>query len=54
MPCTSERVWATIRDARAGTLADPWREPPEVFARLRAAAAPAVEDEGGAAAADGI
>ena len=54
MPCTPERVWATIRDARAGTLADPWREPPDVFARLRSAAAPAQEDEAGAAAADGI
>jgi carbon-monoxide dehydrogenase large subunit len=55
LPCTPERVWATIRDARAGTLADPWSEPPDVFARLRAAAsAPTVEDAAGAAAADGI
>jgi carbon-monoxide dehydrogenase large subunit len=55
LPCTPERVWATIRDARAGTLADPWREPPDVFARLRAAAdAPVEEDAAGAAAADGI
>ena len=55
LPCTPERVWATIRDARAGTLADPWREPPDVFDRLRArAAAPAPEDAAGAAAADGI
>ncbi len=28
MPCTPERVWRAIEDARAGTLADPWREPP--------------------------
>jgi carbon-monoxide dehydrogenase large subunit len=55
LPCTPERVWATIRDARAGSLADPWREPPEVFARLRAASnAPTEEDAAGAAAADGI
>ena len=36
LPCTPERVWRTIRDADAGTLPDPWSEPPEVFARLRA------------------
>lgn len=35
MPCTSQRVWQTIRDAEAGTLSDPWREPPPVFAELR-------------------
>jgi len=27
MPCTPERVWRAITDARAGTLLDPWREP---------------------------
>jgi carbon-monoxide dehydrogenase large subunit len=55
LPCTPERVWSTIRNARAGTLADPWREPPDVFARLRAASdAPVEEDAAGAAAADGI
>ncbi len=55
LPCTPERVWATIRDARAGTLADPWSDPPDVFARLRAAtSAPTEEDAAGAAAADGI
>jgi carbon-monoxide dehydrogenase large subunit len=31
MPCTAERVWRAIRDARAGTLAPVWREPPPVF-----------------------
>ena len=36
LPCTPERVWRTIRDAQAGTLPDPWSEPPDVFARLRA------------------
>jgi carbon-monoxide dehydrogenase large subunit len=35
MPCTPQRVWRAIRDARAGTLPDPWREPPDVFADLR-------------------
>jgi carbon-monoxide dehydrogenase large subunit len=34
LPCTPERVWRTVRDARAGSLADPWREPPAVFAAL--------------------
>jgi aerobic carbon-monoxide dehydrogenase large subunit len=58
LPCTPQRVWSTIRDARAGTLADPWREPPDIFDRLRAAANtgdddPAGTDEGDAAA-DGI
>ena len=33
MPCTAERVWAAIRAAEAGR-ADPWREPPSVFAGL--------------------
>ncbi len=37
LPCTPERVWRTIRAAEEGTLPDPWRDPPEVFARLRAA-----------------
>jgi carbon-monoxide dehydrogenase large subunit len=55
LPCTPERVWATIRDARAGTLADPWREPPEVFTRLRAERAqPAEQTAEQIAAADGI
>jgi aerobic carbon-monoxide dehydrogenase large subunit len=31
MPCTPERVWRAIQ---AGA-ADPWREPPAVFASLR-------------------
>ncbi len=59
LPCTPERVWRTIRDARAGTLPDPWSEPPDVFARLRDNAnapsnSPGKEDAAGAAAADGI
>lgn len=31
MPCTPQRVWATIESARRGEH-DPWREPPAVFA----------------------
>jgi len=34
IPCTPERVWRAISDARAGTLADPWREPPAVLDTL--------------------
>jgi carbon-monoxide dehydrogenase large subunit len=37
LPCTSQVVWQTIRDAEAGTLADPWRPPPAIFDRLSAA-----------------
>jgi carbon-monoxide dehydrogenase large subunit len=33
MPCTPERVWAAIVAARNGG-ADPWREPPAIFATL--------------------
>ena len=34
MPLTPDRVWRAIRDAEAGTLADPWSEPPSFFADL--------------------
>ncbi len=51
MPCTSERVWVAIRDAKAGTLPDPWREPPAVFSRPAAGEAP---DEASIDAAEGI
>ena len=51
MPCTPERVWRTIRDAEAGTLPDPWRDPPAIFDTLRAGHA---ADEEGLAAAEGI
>ena len=51
MPCTSERVWRAIRDAEAGTLPDPWRDPPAIFASLRAGAG--VSEEG-LEAAEGI
>ncbi|MAV21218.1 MAG: carbon monoxide dehydrogenase [Acidimicrobiaceae bacterium] len=36
MPCTPERVWKTIQAAEKGALADPWREPPEIFDDLTA------------------
>jgi carbon-monoxide dehydrogenase large subunit len=51
MPCTPERVWAAIRDARTGTLPDPWREPPAVFSRSSPTAGP---DEADIDAAEGI
>jgi carbon-monoxide dehydrogenase large subunit len=50
MPCTPERVWAAIQAARNGN-ADPWREPPAVFATLPKGLR---GDEDAAAAADGI
>jgi carbon-monoxide dehydrogenase large subunit len=40
MPLSPERVWRAIEHARAGTLPDPWREPPAGFADL------AVRDRG--------
>jgi carbon-monoxide dehydrogenase large subunit len=51
LPCSAERVWRTIRDAEAGTLPDPWREPPEIFATLSKGQA---VDEEGQSAAEGI
>jgi aerobic carbon-monoxide dehydrogenase large subunit len=55
LPCTPERVWRTIQDAESGVGADPWKEPTDIFDRLRADAnAPSEEDAAGAAAADGI
>jgi carbon-monoxide dehydrogenase large subunit len=51
LPCTSERVWRAIVDAEAGTLPDPWREPPPVFARLKAGQE---VDAAGLQAAEGI
>ena len=34
MPCTPQRVWRAVQDARADRLPDPWREPPDVFSGL--------------------
>jgi carbon-monoxide dehydrogenase large subunit len=36
IPCTSERVWAAVRDAEAGNPPSPWRDPPAVFDNLTA------------------
>ncbi len=50
MPCTAERVWRAIESARHGH-ADPWREPPTIFAELPKGSSLDAETE---AAADGI
>lgn len=50
MPCTAERVWRAIAEARGGTH-EPWREPPPIFANLPKGLA---GDAEAAAAADGI
>jgi carbon-monoxide dehydrogenase large subunit len=34
LPCSPARVWAAIQQASAGRAADPWRDPPAVFATL--------------------
>jgi carbon-monoxide dehydrogenase large subunit len=51
MPCSSQRVWRAIADAEAGTLPEPWSEPPAVFARLAAGQS---VDAAGLRAAEGI
>ncbi len=51
LPCTPERVWRAIRDAEAGTLPDPWRDPPAVFDDLRSGES---ADAEGVEAAEGI
>ena len=43
LPCTPQRVWQAIEAARAGTLPDPWREPPAAFDNLPRGG----EEEGG-------
>ena len=47
LPCTPQRVWRAVRDARNGTPADPWREPPAVFATLPVRAKATDAAEGG-------
>lgn len=47
LPCTPERVWRAVQAARAGTSADPWREPPAIFAELPVRRRPADSVEGG-------
>jgi aerobic carbon-monoxide dehydrogenase large subunit len=44
MPCTPQRVWQAIQDAKAGR-SDPWREPPSIFSRLPAPPAAAERRE---------
>ncbi|RLV49363.1 xanthine dehydrogenase family protein molybdopterin-binding subunit [Nocardioides mangrovicus] len=41
IPCTPDKVWTAIEQARAGTLPDPWRDPPRVFDTLELASGPA-------------
>jgi carbon-monoxide dehydrogenase large subunit len=53
MPCTPERVWQAVRDAESGVPADPWREPPAIFDRLRAEGAGSV-DQAAVSAAEGV
>ncbi len=36
IPCTPERVWVALRDAQAGRVASPWRQPSAVFDNLTA------------------
>jgi carbon-monoxide dehydrogenase large subunit len=47
LPCTPQRVWSAIRQAREGRPADPWREPPAVFATLPVRSSPADAAQGG-------
>ncbi|MGD9531204.1 xanthine dehydrogenase family protein molybdopterin-binding subunit [Pseudonocardia sp.] len=47
LPCTPERVWRAVQDARAGRLADVWREPPDVFGSLPLRAGSAAEEDTG-------
>jgi len=55
LPCTPERVWRALTDARSGSGADPWREPPDIFERLRAAKQANLADtSAGESAAQGI
>ena len=51
LPCTPERVWRAIAAAEAGSLPDPWREPPDVFVKAPRAAE---VNEAGVDAAEGI
>jgi aerobic carbon-monoxide dehydrogenase large subunit len=54
LPCTPERVWRAMSDAEAGTLPDPWRAPPAVFASLPKDASATELDEESLRAAEGI
>ena len=50
LPCSAERVWRTIQAAEAGTLPDPWSDPPAIFATLSSQAGRPVDEEGQSAA----
>jgi carbon-monoxide dehydrogenase large subunit len=45
LPCTPERVWRAVHDARNGHASDHWREPPAVFAGLPVRGGGAREDD---------
>jgi carbon-monoxide dehydrogenase large subunit len=45
LPCTPERVWRAVHDARNGHVCDHWREPPAVFAGLPVRGGGAREDD---------
>jgi carbon-monoxide dehydrogenase large subunit len=40
MPCTPERVWKAIEDARSSTTPEMWHEPPDIFGHLARRARP--------------
>ena len=46
LPCTPERVWRAVHEARAGRASDPWREPPAVFGTLPVRPGGPAADEG--------
>ncbi len=48
MPCTPERVWTAIRQARSGDLPTWWSEPPAVFGEQRPRASRAPRDDSAA------
>jgi carbon-monoxide dehydrogenase large subunit len=45
IPCTPQAVWRAVHKARTGSLAEPWREPPAVFATLPERSAPGPNSE---------
>ncbi|MGH3368029.1 MAG: xanthine dehydrogenase family protein molybdopterin-binding subunit [Nocardioidaceae bacterium] len=47
LPCTPQRVWRAVQDARAGRLTSIWREPPAVFAGLPTNSGAAPDDSAG-------
>ncbi|HEY4007732.1 MAG TPA: xanthine dehydrogenase family protein molybdopterin-binding subunit [Pseudonocardia sp.] len=45
IPCTPQAVWRAIRQAQTGTLTEPWRDPPAVFATLPERTAPDPDED---------